>query len=122
MEYVRVPVFFGDSVQATKHDRQNLVDVLLNEAQDILVVPEVEGSLCYLLGSRGNELGWQSSQMTVTLSSPIFTCGLTFTVSVLVVYSQNRFINILFRYSENWLSHFVESSLTIDCNGICKYV
>ena len=59
MAYIRVPVFFGDSVQATKHDRQNLVDVLLNQAQDVLVVPEVEGSLRYLLGSTRNETGWQ---------------------------------------------------------------
>lgn len=47
-EYSRVPVLFGDSVQAAEHDGEDLVDVLLDQAENILVVPEVERSLCYL--------------------------------------------------------------------------
>lgn len=43
--YSRVPVFFGDFVQTAKHDRQNLVNVLLNQTENILVVPEVQGPL-----------------------------------------------------------------------------
>lgn len=41
-------MLFGDSVQATEHDREDLVDVLLDEAENVLVVPEVKRSLCYL--------------------------------------------------------------------------
>lgn len=53
-KYVRIPVLFGDSVQATEHDREDLVDVLLNEAEDVLVVPEVQSSLCHLWGQTEN--------------------------------------------------------------------
>lgn len=47
-EYIRIPVLFGDSVQATEHDRKDFVDVLLDEAENVLVIPEVQRSLCYL--------------------------------------------------------------------------
>lgn len=43
-------MLLGDSVQATEHDGEDLVDVLLDEAEDVLVVPEVQRSLCYLSG------------------------------------------------------------------------
>lgn len=41
-------MLFGDSVQAAEHDGKDLVDVLLDEAENVLVVPEVQRSLCYL--------------------------------------------------------------------------
>lgn len=50
--YIRIPVFFGDSVQAAKHDGKDLVDVLFDEAEDVLVIPEVERPLCYLQTQR----------------------------------------------------------------------
>lgn len=48
VEYSRVPVLLGDDVQAAEHDGQDLVDVLLYEAENVLVVPEVQRPLCYL--------------------------------------------------------------------------
>lgn len=51
--------------------------------------------------------------------SPNSTCILIFTLSVLVVDPpQTTFLNILFRYRENWLSDFAESSLAIHHNVI----
>ena len=52
LEYLRIPVLFGDSVQATKHDGKDFVNVLLDEAENVLVIPEVQCSLCYLRGQR----------------------------------------------------------------------
>lgn len=49
-DYIRIPVLLGDSVQATKHDRKDLVNVLLYETEDVLVIPEVQRSLGYLRG------------------------------------------------------------------------
>lgn len=48
VEHSRVPVLLGDDVQAAEHDGQDLVDVLLYEAENVLVVPEVQRPLCYL--------------------------------------------------------------------------
>lgn len=48
LEYSRIPVLFGDSVQATEHNGKDLVDILLDEAENVLVVPEVQCSLCDL--------------------------------------------------------------------------
>lgn len=48
VENSRVPVLLGDDVQAAEHDGQDLVDVLLYEAENVLVVPEVQRPLCYL--------------------------------------------------------------------------
>ena len=47
-EYIRVPVLLGDSVEATEHDGEDPVYVLFDEAEDVLVIPEVKRSLCYL--------------------------------------------------------------------------
>ena len=44
----RVPVLFGDPVQAGKHDWQDDAGVLLDQAHDVLVVPVVQRSLCNL--------------------------------------------------------------------------
>ena len=52
--HIRVPVLFGDAVQAAKHDGQDLVDVLLDQTQDVLVIPEVERPLCHLHGGQGS--------------------------------------------------------------------
>lgn len=41
-------MLFGDFVQAGEHDGENLVDVLFNEAENVFVIPEVQGSLCHL--------------------------------------------------------------------------
>ena len=46
--HLRVPVLFRDPVQTAEHDGQDLVDVLLDQAQDVLVVPEVERPLGHL--------------------------------------------------------------------------
>lgn len=43
-----VPVLLGDLVEGPKHSRQHSVAVVLNEAQDILVVPEIQSPLCNL--------------------------------------------------------------------------
>lgn len=43
-------MLLGDDVQAAEHDGQDLVDVLLYEAENVLVVPEVQRPLCYLPG------------------------------------------------------------------------
>lgn len=48
-------MLFGDSVQATKHNGKDLGDVFLDEAEDILVVPKVQCSLCNLCGQRQKE-------------------------------------------------------------------
>lgn len=48
VENSRVPVLLGDDIQAAEHDGQDLVDVLLYEAENVLVVPEVQRPLCYL--------------------------------------------------------------------------
>ena len=55
--YVRVPVFFRDPVQAAEHDGQDLVDVLLDQAEDILVVPEVQRPLGHLPAEEREALG-----------------------------------------------------------------
>lgn len=41
-------MLFRDSVQATEHDGKDLVDVFLDEAENVLVIPEVQRSLCHL--------------------------------------------------------------------------
>lgn len=48
IRHVRVPVFFRDPVEAPKHNRKDLVDVLLNEAENVLIIPEVQSSFCNL--------------------------------------------------------------------------
>lgn len=45
---IRIPVLLRDSIQAAKHDGENLVDVLLDEAENVVIVPEVQSALCYL--------------------------------------------------------------------------
>lgn len=44
----RVPVLFGDPVQAGEHDGQDDAGVLLDQTHNVLVVPVVESSLCNL--------------------------------------------------------------------------
>lgn len=46
--YSRVPVFFRDPVQAPKHNRKDLVNVLLDEAENVFIIPEVQSSFCNL--------------------------------------------------------------------------
>lgn len=54
-----IPVFLRDLVEGPKHSRQHSVAVVLNEAQDILIVPEVQSPLCNL-GQQGGRAGaWQ---------------------------------------------------------------
>lgn len=43
-------MLFRDFVQAAEHDGKDLIDVLLDEAEDVLIVPEVQRPLCYLSG------------------------------------------------------------------------
>lgn len=47
-KYLRVPVFLGDPVQAPKHNWKDLVNVLLDEAENVLIIPEVQRSFCNL--------------------------------------------------------------------------
>lgn len=47
-KYLRVPVFLRDPVQAPKHNWKDLVNVLFDEAENVLIIPEVERSFCYL--------------------------------------------------------------------------
>ena len=46
-------MLFRDPVQAAEHDGQDLVDVLLDQAEDVLVVPEVQRPLGHLPGGGG---------------------------------------------------------------------
>lgn len=41
-------MLLGDPVEAAEHDGQDLVDVLFDEAEDVLVIPEVQRPLCDL--------------------------------------------------------------------------
>lgn len=41
-------MLFGDAVQAVEHDGQDLVYVLLDQTQNVLVVPEVQRPFRYL--------------------------------------------------------------------------
>ena len=47
-----VPVLLGDAVQGGEHDGQHHVAVLLNQVHDVLIVPEVQSSLCNLKKTR----------------------------------------------------------------------
>lgn len=47
-KYLRVPVFLRDPVQAPEHNWKDLVNVLFDEAENVLVIPEVERSFCNL--------------------------------------------------------------------------
>lgn len=57
-------MLLGDAVQASKHDGQHLVDVLLNQTQDVLVIPEVQCPLCHLHTHTHSQLGHVHSTAT----------------------------------------------------------
>lgn len=46
--HLLIPVFFGNFIQTGKHDGQDLIDVLLNQTENVFVIPEVQCSLCNL--------------------------------------------------------------------------
>lgn len=48
MCYLLVPVLFGDSVKRAKDQRQDDLTVLLDQTQNILIVPEIQSPLCNL--------------------------------------------------------------------------
>lgn len=50
----RVPVLFGDPVEAGEHDGQDDAGVLLDQTHDVLVVPVVQGPLRHLPGTETN--------------------------------------------------------------------
>lgn len=52
--HVLVPVLFGDFVQAAEHDGKDLIDVLFDEAEDVLVIPKVQRTFCYLRVQTGS--------------------------------------------------------------------
>lgn len=54
-------MLFGDSVQATEHNGKDPVDVLLDEAENVLIVPEVQGSLCDLRGHEAEKTAVRKS-------------------------------------------------------------
>lgn len=61
----RVPVLFGDPVQAGEHDGQDDAGVLLDQTHYVLVVPVVQSSLCHL--------GWRTQTGLDELRSCILT-------------------------------------------------
>lgn len=54
-----IPVLLGDLVEGPKHSRQHSMAVVLNEAQDILIVPEIQSPLCNLGQRDGRASTWQ---------------------------------------------------------------
>lgn len=54
-----IPVLLGDLVEGPKDSRQHSVAVVLNEAQDILIVPEIQSPLCNLGQRDGRVSVWQ---------------------------------------------------------------
>lgn len=46
--YLLVPVLFGDSVKRAKDQRQDDLTVLLDQTQNILIIPEIQSPLCNL--------------------------------------------------------------------------
>lgn len=45
---ILVPVLLGDSVEGAEHQWQDDLTVLFYQTEDILIVPEIKSSLCYL--------------------------------------------------------------------------
>lgn len=43
-----VPVLFGDSVKRPEHQRQDDLAVLLDQTQNIFIIPEIQSPLCNL--------------------------------------------------------------------------
>lgn len=41
-------MLLGDSVKSGEHQRQDDLAVLLNQTEDVLVIPEIKSPLCYL--------------------------------------------------------------------------
>lgn len=66
-------MLFGDSVQTSKHDGKDLVDVLLDEAENVLVVPEIQSSFCHL-GQEKRSI----NQSSLTLSKNAFFISVLF--------------------------------------------
>lgn len=66
-----IPVLLGDLVEGPKHSRQHSVAIVLNEAQDILIVPEIQSPLCNL-GQRDGRVSASvaSLQVPVLESDP----------------------------------------------------
>lgn len=48
MCYLLVPVLLGDSVKRAKDQRQDDLTVLLDQTQNILIIPEIQSPLCNL--------------------------------------------------------------------------
>lgn len=63
-------MLLGDDVQAAEHDGQDLVNVLLYEAENVLVVPEVQRPLCYL------PVKTNTNRHTRTQLDEVFNCYL----------------------------------------------
>lgn len=70
-------MLFGDSVQTSKHDGKDLVDVLLDEAENVLVVPEVQSSFCHL-GQEKRSINQSINQSSLTLSKNAFFISVLF--------------------------------------------
>ena len=64
-------MLLGDLVEGPKHSRQHSVAIVLNEAQDILIVPEIQSPLCNL-GQRDGRVSASvaSLQVPVLESDP----------------------------------------------------
>lgn len=52
-----IPVLLGHLVEGPKYRRQHSVAVVLNEAQDVLIIPEIQSPLCNL-GREAVERAW----------------------------------------------------------------
>ena len=48
-----IPVFFGNFIQAGKHDWQDFINILFNQTKNIFIIPEVQYTFCNL------EMSWR---------------------------------------------------------------
>lgn len=48
-------MLLGDSVEGGKHQRQDDLAVLLYQAEDVLIIPEIKSPLCYLRHKQAQE-------------------------------------------------------------------
>jgi hypothetical protein len=63
-----IPVFFGNFIQAGKHDWQDFINILFNQTKNIFIIPEVQCSFCNLKRHQKpqnpQEKGWHNNRMS----------------------------------------------------------
>lgn len=67
-------MLFGDSVEGGEHQRQDDLTVLLNQAEDVFVVPEVKSPLRYLK-HRDRGVDFHSSKLQRDLFHQTAVCS-----------------------------------------------